>query len=118
MEDIEILFKEYDTLQAEIRTRTNNGYQLFGLGTGTVAWIFSRQPTWMLFVSTGVLAGVFLFAFLALGRDMNRIATRLREIESEVNSDFRQEVVEVRGGVRRRCAWMVCPGRRGLKGTV
>ncbi len=88
-ERVVILFKEYDTLRSEAISRTSGGYQLVGilaaLAAALLAWLSSHPVDyirWVAFACFLVIA--FCFAFVTY-RDINMIAARLREIESEVN---------------------------------
>jgi hypothetical protein len=85
---MQILFKEYDTLPTEIIARTNNGYQLFGIGAATgalIAWLGSHSADVTLW---GLIAVAFVACAImtrVLVRDTNVIAGRVIEIEAEIN---------------------------------
>ncbi len=57
---IEILFKEYDTLRAEIISRTNNMCQLITIGAAwgvaLLAWIGGHRPDRTFWISFSVFA--------------------------------------------------------------
>ena len=96
MEHVEVLFKEYDTLRAEIISRTTNAHQLLtifaGLYVGVFSWLVSR-PGLMTIQGLSVLGGVtvaFVLVLVGVNRwviqlDINRAAARLRELEAEIN---------------------------------
>ncbi|HLI62850.1 MAG TPA: hypothetical protein VKV05_05590 [Terriglobales bacterium] len=96
MNHVEILFKEYDTLRAEIISRTNNAVQLgtafAALGFGIVTWSVSRSTiTTLRGVATlaGVILALVVF-YVILNQwlvqlDIDNAAARLRELESQIN---------------------------------
>jgi hypothetical protein len=88
-EYIAILFKEYDTLRAELISRTVGGFQLISiiavLSTALLAWGGSHPGSKVLWGGIGVLCvAAGLFFYIAY-RDTNLLARRIREIESEIN---------------------------------
>jgi energy-converting hydrogenase Eha subunit C len=85
MDQISILFKEYDTLRAEILTRTNNGYQLMTVMAGALAWLLSRPVNRMFFVSLTVVGLLLVLFVAALWRDIHMISARLQELEHDIN---------------------------------
>jgi hypothetical protein len=89
MEAIAILFKEYDTLRAEILNRTNNGYQLIGigaaLGAGLLTWFGAHGVDRMFWISGASFVLVFAAFTWAMHRDISFAAGRLRQLESEIN---------------------------------
>jgi len=86
MDHIQILFKEYDSLRAEIIARTNVGYQLLGLGAGALAWLLSR-PINQVFVFSLVIIGIAMIIFVGVWwRDTYMCSCRIKEIEKEINT--------------------------------
>ncbi len=88
-QELEILFKEYDTLLNEIITRTNNGYQLFavsgGLAAGLIGWFSQHRfdrTFWLLLL---VFSFVILVSAGLLIADLRRASLRLQELESQIN---------------------------------
>jgi hypothetical protein len=83
-QQIEILFKEYDTLRDEINHRTNNGYQLFaisgGLAAGVIGWFDRRSldhTFWLLlavFTAVVLVSAVLIFADIR-GREFETSGT-------------------------------------------
>jgi hypothetical protein len=88
-EKIEILFKEYDTLRAEIINRASGGNQvvaiLAGLFGASLAWRATHPPDRIFWTAIAVLfcTGVFLMA--TAYRDINLVARRLAVIERTIN---------------------------------
>ncbi len=88
-ERIEVLFKEYDTLRAEIIARTAGGYQLITVSailvTILVTWRSGHGGGMTFYMLLGffVLVG-FLFLYVT-HRDINILAGRIVEIEGEIN---------------------------------
>ena len=88
-EKIEILFKEYDTLRAEIIGRTAGGYQLIAIlaiiFAAILGWRSPHGPDQMFWVAIGVLVGsAIVFGWWA-HRDINMIARRISDIELQIN---------------------------------
>jgi F0F1-type ATP synthase assembly protein I len=88
-QNIEILFKEYDTLRNEIVTRTNNGYQLVAisgaLAAGLIGWFSQHYFDRTFWLLLSVFAFVILVAAVLLIVDLRRLSLRLQELESEIN---------------------------------
>ena len=89
MDNISILFKEYDTLRTEIISRTNNGYQVITVGgivgAATVSWLGSHRLDPVVLSSAGFVAAILCVFGLIMFRDTNCIAYRLRELEAQIN---------------------------------
>jgi len=85
MDKISILFKEYDTLRTEAISRGSSRYQVIGLGVAVLTWLLSRPFDTMFFVSLATVLTVFLLLSHTAIRDIDFIARRLRELESEIN---------------------------------
>jgi hypothetical protein len=71
----DILFKEYDTLRAEIISRTNSGYQLLALFAGAVSWLVLHPKDRMFWLSLVVLLLGSLVITLVIWRDTYLLAT-------------------------------------------
>lgn len=89
MDNIEILFKEYDTLRAEIIARTTSGYQILGTGAvlsgPLIALIGSRGFGRMFWVSLSLFVVFFYIVSFTFRRDITRMAARLTALESDIN---------------------------------
>lgn len=85
MDHIQILFKEYDTLRAEILGRANNLFQLLTVAIVAMGWLLSHPQD----TALPVALCVSIFAILAFGvliwRAVHLAARRLRELEREIN---------------------------------
>jgi hypothetical protein len=83
---IDILFKEYDTLRAEILNRTNNLFTLMAIGGGVLTLLLSFKNELRLWLPLLLFFGL-IFGFIAWINDRNirRIARRLMQIENQVN---------------------------------
>jgi hypothetical protein len=94
MDCINILFKEYESLRAEIRQLTGNGHQAWGIAAVVLTWLLSR-PTderfWMLLGVAGILLAVSAWTTF---RDIKKAAKRLREIETQINELAGIELLE------------------------
>jgi len=89
-EEIEILFKEYDTLRTEIIARTSSGFQLVAIFSGLVgaliAWGASGHATAIsICLLIFALAAVGVWFILAAFIPLSAVARRVAEIEIEVN---------------------------------
>jgi hypothetical protein len=85
MDQISILFKEYDALRTEIQSRTQQGFQIAALSGGILTWLLSRPldyKFWVVIVSVSI---VFAGAAWTIFRDINKASVRLKEIEQEIN---------------------------------
>ena len=85
-EQIQILFREYDTLRTEIISRTEIGYKLWGFGGAAGAWLITRydEPTFL--TTLVLLSSVFGILTMMWFRDVNNMASRVRAIEAEINN--------------------------------
>jgi hypothetical protein len=82
---VQILFKEYDALRAQILARTSNSYQLWAIGAAIITWLLSRPVNSMFWILLTPFVVIFsLFSWTAR-RDINKAAERLRELEREIN---------------------------------
>src|ERR1700716_193070 len=88
-ECIQIIFKEYDTLRAEIIARTTGGFQLISiialLSSALLAWAGSHPYSKVLWVGIGVLCLASVLFFYVAHRDINLLASRVRQLEAEIN---------------------------------
>jgi cardiolipin synthase len=85
MDNIEILFKEYDTLRQQVVVRITHWYQLGGAFAIVVAWLLAHPPAggWVIPLTVLTFAAAFFGGTLA--RDIHIIAERLQELEAEIN---------------------------------
>lgn len=88
-EKIMILFKEYDTLRAEVISRSSGGYQVIaifgGLFAALLAWGATHPPIAVFWAAVLTLAVGVIFAAFTVFRDIYVIARRLAEIEKTIN---------------------------------
>jgi predicted outer membrane lipoprotein len=84
-EQIQILFKEYDTLRTEIISRTEIGYKLWGFGGAAAAWLITQYNEQYFLATLILLASVFGILTMMWYRDVNNMARRVRAIESAIN---------------------------------
>src|ERR1051325_8755986 len=93
VEKIQILFKEYDTLRAEIISRTTNAVSLVAAGItlliGIVAWFTTKgagnQNLWVMSVLIAVEMIGFFLGFRFINVWIFRCGIRIREIERRIN---------------------------------
>jgi len=89
-EKVKILLQEYATLRNEILTRTNNLFQLFGIGAmgaGLIVLLKDPQlqlPLWS-WLALLCWLFVFLFFFFTIGSDIRKASWRVRRIEEDIN---------------------------------
>lgn len=82
---IDVLLHEYDALRAEVLARSDARFQLVGY-LGIAATLLGTQISkdmrgWLIVIALGGFIAIwFRFGFL-----MRKCATRLREIEAEIN---------------------------------
>jgi hypothetical protein len=84
-ERVKILLQEYVSLRSETLTRTTNLYQLLAFSAVLFVWIMGQSSNdhfWVAFFSVLL---VFLFFFRLISRDIDKAATRLRELEQDIN---------------------------------
>jgi hypothetical protein len=85
-EKVRVLLNEYNTLRSELIARTGQGFQVLGLSV-TALSILAAQPmnfkTISVFIAILALAG---FAAWFTLRDITKGATRIRELELDVNA--------------------------------
>jgi len=101
---IDVLFKEYDTLRAEILSRTNNRFAITAF-LGAVAAFFATRTELIAVVSIGgvvisllVLGGIWFY----LGELINKCAQRVKEIEARVNELAGTQLLEWESDSRHR----------------
>jgi hypothetical protein len=111
MEATAILFKEYDTLRAEIISRTNNIYQVIGIGAALGIAVLSRPAPQGLGKAFWVTLSIFSILIVslwgALHLDISRTGGRLREIEAEVNAITGHELLKWETHWGRSRSWIV-----------
>ena len=90
-EQIVVRLKEYDTLRAEIATRTAGIYQAVGISATVAIFLFTWWSSSTLnfglsfWVAVGLFALTSIVFALSTRRDINKIARRIADIEAEVN---------------------------------
>lgn len=82
--DLELgaLYKEYDTLRAEVLVRIRARFEILGLFVAGAAVLASLGEAWLLLPFGVGLIGLWLY----LGFAVSRCSVRLAEIEGRVNS--------------------------------
>jgi len=83
-EKVKILLHEYASLRSEILTRTSNLYQLIAFCAALFVWAVSHK-SYHFWIATLSVFIVFLFFFRLISRDIDKAATRLRELEQDIN---------------------------------
>lgn len=88
-EKIMILFKEYDTLRAEVISRASGGYQVIAIFAGLIAavlaWGATHPPVPRFWGAVGTLIAAAIFIAVIVLRDIYVIARRVAEIEKMIN---------------------------------
>jgi hypothetical protein len=85
MDNTQILFKEYDTLRAEIIARTGHAYQIMAIGAAAVTWLASRRMDRFFFTALPILVTVIGLLVWEARRDGKLLAARIRELERQIN---------------------------------
>jgi hypothetical protein len=85
-EKVRILLNEYATLRSEILGRTNHMYQLGAAGTVLVLWTIGRPVGFGFWFGLTIALVALPYFFWLISRDVQKAATRLRELEKESNS--------------------------------
>jgi hypothetical protein len=83
---VRILLHEHGTLRSEVSARTNNLYQLGAAGTALFVWIMGRPLGFGFWFALTTSLVVILYFYWLISRDIKKAATRLRELEKEINS--------------------------------
>jgi hypothetical protein len=85
--ELAALYKEYDTLRAEILARVRARFEVLGLLVAGATLILARKTHWLLIPL--VLGGGLLWWYL--GSAISRCAGRVAEIEARVNTLVRAD---------------------------
>ena len=100
-EKIKILLQEYATLRQEIIARTTHGFQLISVGTVVLTWLVAtRDPGPFLLIVVLTAAAVLLAAVWLTFRAIGRAATRVRQLEAEVNRRAGEDLLVWETGIR------------------
>lgn len=83
---VRILLQEYAGLRSEIQARTNNLYQLGAAGTVLFVWIIGRPLGFSFWFTLATSLVVVSYLYWLIGRDVEKAATRLRELEKNINN--------------------------------
>ncbi len=93
-EKIRILIAEYNTLRAEIIARAGHGYQMLGFGLTSIVLLLSlsanKYVTWGV---TFVVCILLPFGLWIFWRETMKEAKRIREIELDVNSRVKEDLL-------------------------
>jgi len=93
-EKIKILLQEYTTLRKEIIAWTSHGFQMMSVGTALFAWVILIQTRGALFWPGVTIALIiFLLAIWFTLRDIKKAATRIRELENDINRRAGEELL-------------------------
>ena len=91
---IQILLNEYSSLRNEVVQRTNNLYQIIGIGAVLLSLIFARsygEARFWIAVAIGVVV-ITTCGFL-IHHDVEKLARRLRALEKEINHRAGEELL-------------------------
>ena len=86
---IQILLSEYAALRSEVLSRTGYGFQIMGISSVVLTWAATQSSSSMskLFWPVMILIGIgFVISIFVNTRDLTKAATRIKEIEHEINS--------------------------------
>lgn len=84
-EKVKILLQEYATLRSEILTRTTNLYQLIAIGAWLFVWTMGQSLSARFWVALFTAVLIVSFFYRLISRDIDKAATRLRELEQDIN---------------------------------
>jgi hypothetical protein len=91
---IQVLFKEYEALRSSILGRTNNGYQLWGIGAALLTFLMSRPADFRFWLLISLFVVIFsLFSFITV-LEIEKAAKRLREVEANINGLAGDELLQ------------------------
>ena len=90
---ITILLSEYSTLRAEIIARTTQGFQLLAVSGALLIWVSARQIDIRFWVVCSVGTVVVACASFFTIRDTKKAATRLCELEKDINNRAGEELL-------------------------
>jgi hypothetical protein len=90
----DILFKEYDTLRAEIISRTSSSYQLLGLWFAGGTWLVFHKQDPLFWRSIGLFSLATFGMMTVIRKDTRDLAKRLRMLEREINELAGRELLK------------------------
>ena len=90
---IDILFREYDTLRAEIMARSGHNIQMYGICAIVIGWLITQPFNLKLLGGFLFVAIAFFLIFKAMRRDINKAAAKLQELEQRINSLAGEELL-------------------------
>ncbi len=93
VEKVKILLQEYATLRSEILTRTSNMFQLFAIAASMLVWIIGRPVDLRFWLAIFILILAGIFFYWLISRDIKKAATRLRELEIDINRRAGEELL-------------------------
>jgi len=82
---IDILFREYDTLRAEIMARSGHTIHLYGICAIVIGWLITQPFNFKLLGGFLFVVAALFLIFKAIWRDINKAAAKLRELERCIN---------------------------------
>jgi ABC-type transport system involved in Fe-S cluster assembly fused permease/ATPase subunit len=110
-QDLEIIFKEYDTLRTEIIALTGHMYNVIGFGAAIsaalLAWSTSQGFDFRFWFLVFVFASVVWLLWMMLHVAISRNAERLRQIEAEVNRRAGDKLLQWETHKSPSSAWIV-----------
>jgi hypothetical protein len=101
---IDILLKEYDTLRAEIISRSNNRFATIGLIIALGAFVLTRPEESAVspFVLAAPVLAILLVTLWRLGQLIKRCSLRIAEIEARINQLMGEELLAWEGRICKR----------------
>src|SRR5689334_15076040 len=82
---IDILFKEYDTLRAQVVSLISTGAQIATVAVAAISWLSTRPHDRGFWSLTLIISGATCLFVLMLWREMYFCSRRVAEIEREIN---------------------------------
>jgi hypothetical protein len=91
---VQILLHEYDSLRLESQNRTSNGFQLVAIAGALFVWLATTSiADYRLWIGMVVTFGMIVVSNRFIYRDIRKAATRLREIERDINSRVGEDLL-------------------------
>jgi ATP/ADP translocase len=90
---IQVLLHEYAGLRTELIHRQNNAYQLVAVVGALFVWLSSHAIDARFWITLALATPLVCLLGWMLARDTYKAAKRIREIESQVNGFFGEELM-------------------------
>jgi hypothetical protein len=94
VEKIRIVLAEHSTLRAELVARFGHAYQMIGYGVAAIVLLTALKPSAHVFwFMLSLVLFIFGFALWVYWRDILKAGRRIREIELDINSRAKEDLL-------------------------